>query len=163
MPYLCLWRRNFCTAGGVLLWLQRCDFRMVKKPFLLTTAAQNKHVLLRKLLLLKKHFLGWLKTANFSTACGTVTLKSPLSRAFSVPDVHPRLRKHLSRCTLDCGFKTPESPALRGFEAERGPITGTSLYLVLLSNGLHCSINLSVKFGFSPKSIPANITKKLPS
>ena len=21
MPYLCLWRRNFCAAGGVLLWL----------------------------------------------------------------------------------------------------------------------------------------------
>ena len=105
----------------------------------------------------------WLKTANFSTACGTVTLKSPLSRAFSVPDVHPRLRKHLSRCTLDCGFKTPESPALRGFEAERGPITGTSLYLVLKSNGPHCSKNLPVKFGFSPKTIPANIAQKLPS
>ena len=104
----------------------------------------------------------WLKTANFSTACGTVTLKSPLSRAFSVPDVHPRLRKHLSRCTLDCGFKTPESPALRGFEAERGPITGTSLYLVLKSNGPHRSKNPPVKFGFSPKTVPANIAKKLP-
>ena len=81
----------------------------------LTTAAQNMHVFLRKSPLLKEHFFEWLKTANFSTACGTVTSKSPLSRAFSVSDVHPRLRKHLSRCTLDCGFKTPESPALRGF------------------------------------------------
>ena len=26
LPYLCLLRRNFCAAGGVLLWLQRCDF-----------------------------------------------------------------------------------------------------------------------------------------
>ena len=89
-------------------------------------------------------------------------MKSPLSRAFSVPDVHRRLRKCLSRCTLDCGFKTPESPALRGFEAERCPITGTSLYLVLKSNGLHRSKNLSVKFGFLPKPIPTNIAKKLP-
>ena len=89
-------------------------------------------------------------------------MKSPLSRAFSVPDVHPRLRKHLSRCTLDCGFKTPESPALRGFEAERGPITGTSLYLVIFSNGFHHSENLPVKFGFSSKTVPANIAKKLP-
>ena len=97
-----------------------------------------------------------------STACGTVTLKSPLSQAFSVPDVHPRLRKHLARCALDCGFKTPESPALRGFEAERCPITGTSLYLVLLSNGLHHSENLPVKFGFSLKIVPATIAKKLP-
>ena len=90
-------------------------------------------------------------------------MKSPPSRAFSVPDVHQRLRKHLSRCTLDCGFKTPESPALRGFEAERGPIRGTSLYLVLKSNGLRHSKNLPVKFVFSLKTVPANIAKKLPS
>ena len=128
----------------------------------MSTAAQNIHVFRRKSPLHKNHFFEWLKTANFSTACGTVTLKSPLSRAFSVPDVHPRLRKHLSRCTLDCGFKTPESPALRGFEAERGPITGTSLYLVLKSNGLRHSKNPPVKFGFSLKTVPANIAKKLP-
>jgi len=90
------------------------------------------------------------------------TLKSLLPQAFAVSNVHPRPRKHFSRCTLDCGFKTPESPALRGFVAERGPITGTSLYLVLKSNGLHHSKNLPEKFGFSSKSIPANISKKLP-
>ena len=89
-------------------------------------------------------------------------MKSPLSRAFSVPDVHRRLRKCLSRCTLDCGFKTPESPALRGFEAERCPITGTSLYLVLLSNGLHRPKIQLKKFDFSLKTVPANIAKKLP-
>ena len=56
-----------------------------------------------------------------------------------------------------------ESPALRGFEAERGPIRGTSLYLVLKSNGLpHPKIRLK-KFGFSSKPIPTNIAKKLPS
>ncbi len=77
-------------------------------------------------------------------------------------NVHPRLRKRPPRCTLDCGFKTSESPALRGFVAERGPIRGTSLYLVLKSNGPHCSKNLPVKFGFSSKSVPANIAKKLP-
>ena len=76
--------------------------------------------------------------------------------------VHPRLRKRLARCTLDCGFKTSESPALRGFEAERGPIRGTSLYLVLKSNGLRHPKNLPVKFGFSSKSVPATIAKKLP-
>ena len=90
-------------------------------------------------------------------------MKSPLSRAFSVPDVHRRLRKCLSRCTLDCGFKTPESPALRGFEAERCPITGTSLYLVLKSNGLRRPKIRLKKFGFSSKPIPANSTQKLPS
>ena len=116
----------------------------------------------RKFLSLGNHFFERLKTADSSTACGTSTLKSPLSRAFAVPHVHLRLRKRLSRCTLDCGFKTPESPALRGFEAERGPITGTSLYLVLKSNGLRHSKNLPVKFVFSLKTVPANIAKKLP-
>ena len=90
------------------------------------------------------------------------TLKSPLSRGSDAPHVHQRLRKHLARCTLDCGFKTPESPALRGFVAERCPIRGTSLYLVLKSNGLRHSKNLPVKFGFSLKTVSANIVKKLP-
>ena len=90
------------------------------------------------------------------------TLKSPPPQAFSVSDVHPRLRKCPPGCTLDCGFKTSESPALRGFEAERCPIRGTSLYLVLKSNGLRHSKNLPVKFGFSSKTVPANIAKKLP-
>ena len=118
-----------------LAGLQRRDFRTVKKPFPLTTAAQNIHDLCRKLLLLGNHFFERLKTAISSTACGMVTLKSPPSRAFAAPHVHPRPRKRPPRCTLDCGFKTSESPALRGFEAERGPIRGTSLYLVIFSNG----------------------------
>ena len=90
-------------------------------------------------------------------------MKSPLLRAFFTPHVHPRPRKRPPRCTLDCGFKTPESPALRGFETERCPITGTSLYLVLKSNGLHRPKIRLKKFGFSSKSVPANIAKKLPS
>ena len=104
----------------------------------------------------------WLKTADSSTACETSTLKSPLLLGSDAPHVHPRLRKRPPRCTLDCGFKTSESPALRGFVGERGPIRGTSLYLVLLSNGLHHSENLPVKFGFSLKIVPATIAKKLP-
>ena len=46
--------------------------------------------------------------------------------------------------------------------AERCPITGTSLYLVLKSNGLHRPKIRLKKFGFSPKIVPANIAKKLP-
>ena len=118
--------------------------------------------LCRKLLLLGKHFFGWLKTANFSTACGTSTLKSPLLRAFFTPHIHPRLRKCLSRCTLDCGFKTSESPALRGFVAGLRTLATAALYLVLKSNGFRHPKNLPVKFGFSPKTVPVNIAKKLP-
>ena len=71
----------------------------------------------------------WLKTENFSNACGTTTLKSPLLRAFFTPHVHPRPRKRPPRCTLDCGFKTPESPALRGFVAGPWALATAALYL----------------------------------
>ena len=95
--------------------------------------------------------------------CGMSTLKSLLPQAFAVSNIHPRPRKHLSRYTLDCGFKTSESPALRGFVGGLRALATAALYLVLKSNGPHCSKNLPVKFGFSSKPIPTNITKKLPS
>ena len=128
----------------------------------MSTAAQNIHVFRRKSPLHKEHFFEWLKTAISSNACGTSTLKSLLPQGAYAPHVHPRLRKRLARCTLDCGFKTSESPALRGFVGERAPIRGTSLYLVLKSNGPHRSKNLPVKFGFTLKTVSANIAKKLP-
>ena len=90
-------------------------------------------------------------------------MKSPLLRAFSVPDVHPRPRKRLSRCTLDCGFKTSESPALRGFVVGPRALATAVLYLVLLSNGFPYSKIRLKKFDFSPIDTPANIAKKLPS
>ena len=89
-------------------------------------------------------------------------MKSLPSRAFSVPDVHPRLRKHLARCTLDCGFKTSESSALRGFVGGLRALATAALYLVLKSNGLPRPKIRLKKFGFSSKSVPANIAKKLP-
>ena len=95
-------------------------------------------------------------------ACGTSTLKSPLLRAFFTPHVHSRLRKRLSRCTLDCGFKTPESPALRGFVGGPRALATVALYLVLKSNGFHRPKIQLIKFGFSPIDTPANIVKKLP-
>ena len=116
----------------------------------------------RKLLSLGNHFFERLKTANFSTACGMSTLKSPPSRAFAAPHVHPRPRKRPPRCTLDCGFKTPESPALRGFVAGLRALATAALYLALKSNGLPRPKIRLKKFGFSSKSVPANIAKKLP-
>ena len=90
-------------------------------------------------------------------------MKSLLSRVFSVSHVHPRLRKRPPGCTLDCGFKTAESPALRGFVAGLRALATAALYLVLKSNGFHHSENLPVKFVFSSKTVPANIAQKLPS
>ena len=98
---------QFLRCRGRPLWLQRCDFRTVKNPFPLTTAAQNIHIFPRKSPLCRSHFFEWLKTAISSNACGTSTLKSPPSRAFAAPHVHPRLRKRPPRCTLDCGVSKP--------------------------------------------------------
>ena len=121
------------------------------------------HVLLRKLPPSRKHFFVRLKTAISSNACGTSTLKSPLSLGSDAPHVHPRLRKRPPRCTLDCGFKTSESPALRGFVAEPRALATAALYLVLKSNGLHRPKIRLKKFSFSLKIVPAYISKKLPS
>ena len=162
MPYLCLWRCNFCAAGERSSLVTAVRFLNGQEAFSLTTAAQNMCNLCRKLLLLGKHFFGWLKTEKFSTACGTSTLKSPLLRAFFTPHIHPRLRKCLSRCTLDCGFKTSESLALRGFVAGLRTLATAALYLVLKSNGLRHPKNLPVKFDFSPIDTSAIIAKKLP-
>ena len=117
----------------------------------------------RKLPLRRNHFFGWSKTANFSNACGTVTLKSLLPQGAYAPHVHPRLRKRLARCTLDCGFKTSESPALRGFVGGLRAFATAALYLVLKSNGLHRPKIRLKKFSFSLKIVPAYISKKLPS
>ena len=120
------------------------------------------HVFLRKSPLCRSHFFEWLKTENYSTACGTVTLKSPLSRESDAPHVHQRPRKHPPRCTLDCGFKTSESPALRGFVGGLRALATAALYLVLKSNGLRRPKIRLKKFGFSLKTFLANIVKKLP-
>ena len=90
-------------------------------------------------------------------------MKSLLPQGAYAPHVHPRLRKRLARCTLDCGFKTPESPALRGFVGGLRALATAALYLVLKSNGLHRPKIRLKKFGFSLKIVPANIVKKLPS
>ena len=90
-------------------------------------------------------------------------MKSPLSLGSDAPHVHQRLRKRLARCTLDCGFKTAESPALRGFVGGLRALATAALYLVLKSNGLHRPKIRLKKFGFSSKTVPANIAKKLPA
>ena len=90
-------------------------------------------------------------------------MKSLLLLGSNAPHVHLRLRKRFSRCTLDCGFKTSESPALRGFVGGPRALATAALYLVLLSNGLHRPKIRLKKFGFSLKTVPAYISKKLPS
>ena len=89
-------------------------------------------------------------------------MKSLLPQGAYAPHVHPKLRKRLARCTLDCGFKTSESPALRGFVGGLRALATAALYLVLKSNGLHCPKIRLKKFGFSLTTTSANIAKKLP-
>ena len=86
-------------------------------------------------------------------------MKSPLLRAFFTPHVHPRLRKRLARCTLDCGSKTSESPALRGFVAERCPITGTSLYLCFNRTAFLIQKSSLKSSAFRPNPFPRILSK----
>ena len=90
-------------------------------------------------------------------------MKSLLSLGPDAPHVHLRLRKRLSRCTLDCGFQTSESPALRGFVGGSQALATAALYLVLKSNGLPRPKIRLKKFDFSLKIVPANIVRKLPA
>ena len=84
-------------------------------------------------------------TGLFRPSRSLMTAKVPLK-------VHLRLRfQNLGK---------PRTAGLCGRAAgacDCGPLS------VLLSNGLHHSENLPVKFGFSPQIVPANIVKKLPS
>ena len=105
-----------------------CGCRRASPSF---TAAQNAH----RLAALQKHFLARLKVVKVQTDCGTATLKSGTVSASEVRCVHLRLRNTSLRRTTDSGFKTAESPALRGFVGERWPKAAISLYLVQLSNG----------------------------
>ena len=120
-------------------------------------------VLLRKSPLCRKHFFEWLKTTVLLFDCGTSTLKSLLLLGSNAPHVHLQLRKRLSRCTLDCGFKTSESPALRGFVGGLRALATAALYLVLLSNGYKHPENRLKKFEVSLKITSTNLAKKLPS
>ena len=91
-PGLCRLIFDYCGAisalPGTVSLVTEVRFLDGQGVVLLTTAAQNMCNLCRKSPLCRNHFFGWSKTANSSTACGTVTLKSPPPRAFSVPDVH---------------------------------------------------------------------------
>ena len=160
-PYLCLLRRNFCAARECFFGYSGAIFERSRSLFIDYSGAKYTRFP-QKIAAIRNHFFGWLKRAISSTACGTSTLKCPLLRAFFTPHVHSRLRKRLSRCTLDCGFKTSESPALRGFVGGPRALATAALYLVLLSNGPHRSKIQLIKFGFSPINTPANIAKKLP-
>ena len=86
MPYLCLWRRNFCTAGGVLLWLRRCVFWTVESLFSSTVVVQNMlalHYRLERfdyLDFLPKRPQGTTKILGTSAFAGT---KTPAALKFS--------------------------------------------------------------------------------
>ena len=91
-------------------------------------------------------------------------MKSPLLRAFfaasrSLKTAKTSLKVHLRLRFQNLG--KPRTAGLCGRAA--GACDCGPLYLVLKSNGLRHSKNSPVKFGFSPKTVPANIAKKLPS
>ena len=162
MPYLCLWRRNFCVAGGVLFSYSGAIFELSRSPFIDYSGAKYVRSAL-KIALTWKSLFRVVENGKFLKRLLNGHLEKSAVTGVCPPHVHPRLRKRPPRCTLDCGFKTPESPALRGFVGGLRALATAALYLVLKSNGLPRPKIRLKKFGFSSKSVPANIAKKLPS
>ena len=78
------------------------------------------------------------------------------------PSRSPKTAKTPAKVHLRLRFQNLGKPRTAGLcgravgACDCGPLS------VLKSNGLHRSKNLPVKFGFSPRTVPANIAKKLP-
>ena len=81
-------------------------------------------------------------------------MKSLLPQGAYAPHVHPRLRKRLARCTLDCGFKTSESPALRGFVAGLRTLATAALYLCFYRTAFTVQKSGLKSSAFRPKAFP---------
>ncbi len=121
------------------------------------------YAFLRKSPLCRSHFFEWLKTAISSTACGTVHLEKSVATGICRVQRSPKTAKTLLKVHLRLRFQNRGKPRTAGLCGEGCGACGTAaLYLVLKSNGLHRSKNLPVKFDFSLKTVPANISKKLP-
>jgi hypothetical protein len=74
----------------------------------------------------------------------------------------PTTAKMLAKVHLRLRFPNPGKPRTAGLCGRAAGACDCGSLSVLKSNGLRHSKNLPVKFGFSPKIVPANIAKKLP-
>ncbi len=90
------------------------------------------------------------------------TLKSPPSRGLR-PSRSPKTAKTPLKVHLRLRFQNLGKPRTAGLCGGLRTLATAALYLVLKSNGLRHSKNPPVKFGFSSKTVPANIVQKLPS
>ena len=86
-----------------------------------------------------------------ATAGGLCPSRSPTT-AKTPRKVHLRLR-----------FQNPGKPRTAGLCGRAAVASACGPLSVLKSNGLRHSKNLPVKFGFSPRTVPENIAKKLPA
>ena len=153
-PYLCLWRRNFCATGGVLFSYSGAIFERLKISF---------------------HRPRWRKTRLSCTTgfgrCdyldflpkrpqGTTKILGTLALAGTKTPAAPKVR---SKGAITACAETPVNcPHCGQKRLGRASVPTPAVYPVLKSNGLPHSKNLPVKFGFSPKTVSANIVKKLP-
>ena len=74
----------------------------------------------------------------------------------------PKTAKTPAKVHLRLRFQNPGKPRTAGLSGRAAGACDCGPLSVLKSNGLRHPKNLPVKFGFSSKSVPANIAKKLP-
>ena len=75
----------------------------------------------------------------------------------------PKTAKTPRKVHLRLRFQNPGKPRTAGLCGRAAGACDCGPLSVLKSNGLRHSKNLPVKFGFSPRTVPANIAKKLPA
>ena len=78
------------------------------------------------------------------------------------PSRPPKTAKTPAKVHLRLRFQNPGKPRTAGLCGRAAGACDCGPLSVLKSNGLRHSKNLPVKFSFSPKTVPANIAKKLP-
>ena len=161
MPYLCLWRRNFCAAGDVLFGYSGAIFERLKSLFSLTTATQNIHVFLRKSPLLKEHFFEWLKTANFLNRLRNGHLEKSAATGLFRPSRSPMTAKVPLKVHLRLRFQNPGKPRTAGLcgraagACDCGPLSCAKIERPLAARKTFLKSS-----AFRSKPLPANIVQK---
>ena len=101
--------------------------------------------------------------SNFLNRLRNVHLEKSAVTGLFHPSRSPKTAKTPAKVHLRLRFQNPGKPRTAGLCRRAARISDCGPLSVLKSNGLHRSKNLPVKFGFSPRIVPANIVKKLPA
>ena len=161
MPYLCLWRRNFCAAGGVLFSYSGAIFER-SKPLSIEYSGAKYTRFPPKIAAMQKSLFRMVENSKFLKRLRNGYLEKSVATGICRVQRSPKTAKTPAKVHLRLRFQNPGKPRTAGLSGRAAGACDCGPLSVLKSNGLRHPKNLPVKFGFSSKSVPANIAKKLP-